>query len=46
MSQAERIIVPKDLYKEQYSPEFVGRWDELIDWQRRAERKTTSSRIS
>ena len=37
MSQAGRIIVPKDLYKEQYSPEFVGRWDELIDWQRRAE---------
>ncbi|CAI8005826.1 Glycine/sarcosine N-methyltransferase [Geodia barretti] len=37
MSQAERIIVPKDLYKEQYSPKFVGRWDELIDWQRRAE---------
>ena len=37
MSQAARIIVPKDLYKEQYSLEFVGRWDELIDWQRRAE---------
>ena len=37
MSQAERIIVPKGLYKEQYSLEFVGRWDELIDWQRRAE---------
>ena len=37
MSQAARIIVPKDLYKEQYSPEFIARWDELIDWQRRAE---------
>ncbi|MCY4559576.1 MAG: class I SAM-dependent methyltransferase [Chloroflexi bacterium] len=37
MSGAENIIVPKDLYKEQYSPEFVGRWDELIDWRRRAE---------
>lgn len=37
MSKAERIIVPKGLYKEQYSPEFAGRWDELIDWQRRAE---------
>ena len=37
MSGAESIIVLKDLYKEQYSPEFVGRWDELIDWQRRAQ---------
>ncbi len=37
MSGAENIIVPKDLYKEQYSPEFVGRWDELIDWRRRAQ---------
>ena len=31
MSGAESIIVLKDLYKEQYSPEFVGQWDELID---------------
>ncbi len=31
------ILVPKDLYKKQYSPEFARRWDELIDWQRRAE---------
>lgn len=30
-------MVPRDLYKEQYSPEFASRWDELIDWQRRAE---------
>ena len=29
--------VPKDLYKEQYSPEFAGRWDELINWKRRSE---------
>ena len=33
----ENLFVPKDLYKEQYSPEFAGRWDELIDWERRAE---------
>ncbi len=37
MTEADKILVPKDLYKEQYSPEFAGRWDELIDWQRRAE---------
>ena len=37
MRQNDEISVPKDLYKEQYSTEFVGRWDELIDWQRRAE---------
>lgn len=37
MRQNDEIIVPKDLYKEQYSTEFVGRWDELIDWQRRAD---------
>ena len=36
MTEADRILVPRDLYKEQYSPEFAGRWDELIDWQRRA----------
>lgn len=36
MSERPEIIVPRDLYKEQYSAEFVGRWDELIDWQRRA----------
>ena len=37
MSEADNSPVPRDLYKEQYSPEFAGRWDELIDWQRRAE---------
>lgn len=37
MTNDDKIIVPKDLYKEQYSPEFAGRWDELIDWKRRAE---------
>ena len=37
MTQSDNIPVPRDLYKEQYSPEFAGRWDELIDWQRRAE---------
>ena len=37
MRQIDEIAVPKDLYKEQYSTEFVGRWDELIDWQRRAD---------
>ena len=37
MTEAENIMVPRDLYKEQYSPEFAGRWDELIDWKRRAE---------
>ena len=37
MTESDKILVPKDLYKEQYSPEFAGRWDELIDWQRRAE---------
>ncbi len=37
MTEADEILVPRDLYKEQYSPEFAGRWDELIDWQRRAE---------
>ena len=30
-------MVPRDLYKKQYSPQFAARWDELIDWQRRAE---------
>ncbi len=37
MTKADYILVPKDLYKEQYSSEFARRWDELIDWQRRAE---------
>ena len=37
MTESDKILVPKYLYKEQYSPEFAGRWDELIDWQRRAE---------
>ena len=37
MYQRSGTMVPKDLYKEQYSPEFAGRWDELINWQRRAE---------
>ena len=37
MTEADNILVPRDLYKRQYSPEFAGRWDELIDWQRRAE---------
>ena len=37
MTESDKILVPKDLYKEQYSPEFAGRWDELIDWQRRGE---------
>ncbi|MCY4367491.1 MAG: class I SAM-dependent methyltransferase [Chloroflexi bacterium] len=37
MTAADNTPVRRDLYKEQYSPEFVGRWDELIDWQRRAE---------
>ena len=37
MTESDKILVHKDLYKEQYSPEFAGRWDELIDWQRRAE---------
>ena len=37
MRQNDDTIVPRDLYKEQYSPEFAGRWDELIDWQRRAD---------
>lgn len=37
MTEADNTPVPRDLYKEQYSPEFAGRWDELIDWQRRAE---------
>ena len=37
MTEAHNNLVPRDLYKEQYSPEFAGRWDELIDWQRRAE---------
>ena len=37
MTEIHEVLVPKDLYKEQYSPEFARRWDELIDWQRRAE---------
>ena len=37
MTAADNTPVRRDLYKEQYSPEFAGRWDELIDWQRRAE---------
>ena len=37
VTEADNTPVPRDLYKEQYSPEFAGRWDELIDWQRRAE---------
>ena len=45
MTEADNQLVPgdlhkdlyKDLYKEQYSAEFAGRWDELINWQRRAE---------
>ena len=37
MTEAHKVPVSRDLYKEQYSPEFAGRWDELIDWQRRAE---------
>ena len=37
MSKTDGLIVPKDLYKKQYTPEFAGRWDELIDWRRRAE---------
>ena len=37
MLRTAETIVPKDLYKEQYSPDFAGRWDELIDWQRRAD---------
>ena len=37
MLRADKVIVPKDLYKEQYSEDFAGRWDELIDWQRRAQ---------
>ena len=37
MTEADKVPVPRDLYKEQYSPEFARRWDELIDWQRRAE---------
>ena len=37
MTEADERLVPRDLYKEQYSPAFAGRWDELIDWQRRAE---------
>ena len=37
MAEPDNMPVPRDLYKQQYSPEFAGRWDELIDWQRRAE---------
>ena len=36
MTEPENIPVPRDLYKQQYSPEFAGRWDELIDWEGRA----------
>ena len=36
MAEAGDILVPKDLYKEEYSQEFARRWDELIDWRRRA----------
>ena len=36
MPQNDNTIVPKDIYKQQYSPEFAGRWDELIDWKARA----------
>jgi SAM-dependent methyltransferase len=37
VTELDNIPVPRDLYKEQYSREFARRWDELIDWQRRAE---------
>ena len=37
VTEADKFLVPRNLYKEQYSPEFAGRWDELIDWRRRAE---------
>ena len=37
MSENDTPSVRKDIYKEQYSLEFAGRWDELIDWQRRAD---------
>lgn len=25
----------KDLYRDEYTPEFVGKWDELINWEKR-----------
>lgn len=28
--------VSSDLYREEYQPSFVAKWDELIDWDRRA----------
>jgi len=37
VTEVDNILVPRDLYKDQYSREFASRWDELIDWQRRAE---------
>lgn len=29
--------VSSDLYREEYQPSFVEKWDDLIDWERRAE---------
>ena len=37
MPQNDEIIVPKDLYKEQYSPEFAGAGTNWSCWQRRAD---------
>ena len=34
-------VISSDLYQEEYQPSFVDKWDELIDWQGRAEGEGT-----
>lgn len=36
-SSTTTIQLSSDLYRQEYRPSFVDKWDELIDWERRAE---------
>lgn len=37
MQSQEHPKLGNGLFREEYTPEFVDRWDELIDWRRRSE---------
>lgn len=37
VDQKQQATLTSDLYRQEYRPSFVDKWDELIDWERRAE---------
>ncbi len=37
VEQKPQTTLTSDLYREEYRPSFVDKWDDLIDWERRAE---------